>query len=44
MSTFFFISIRAPNNYTIDGLGFGLWYLTPLLAIFQLYGGSQFYW
>ena len=21
-----------------------LWYLTPLLTIFQLYRGSQFYW
>jgi len=25
-------------------LGLWLWYLTPLLTIFQLYSGNQFYW
>jgi hypothetical protein len=25
-------------------MGLGLWYLTPLSIIFQLYRGSQFYW
>jgi hypothetical protein len=30
-------------DYTIM-VWFGLWYLKPLSAIFQLYRGSQFYW
>ena len=32
----------APDE--IIGLGLGIWCLTPLLRIFQLYRGGLFYW
>jgi hypothetical protein len=36
--------IVVTYTYTISAYHLGLWYLMPLLTIFQLYHGSQFYW
>jgi hypothetical protein len=42
----FVISLVYRNTAKVDlqYLGVGLWYLMPLLTIFQLYRGGQFYW
>ena len=40
----FKLFLNLTREVTDQGLGVGLWCLTPLLIIFQLYRGSKFYW
>jgi hypothetical protein len=41
---YYCIYLWSNHECVLYRFGFGLWCLTPLLAIFQLYRGGQFYW
>jgi hypothetical protein len=38
------IGVPGENHHPAASYGLGLWYLTLLSAIFQIYRGGQFYW
>ena len=38
------VQVYDIESMWVMAIGSGLWYLTPLSTIFQLYRGGQFYW